>query len=76
MVVWLIIFVVCYIFVNIYLIMYIISLGDEIFLIIIGGVMILWNSGFYFIVMIIFLVSVVVLFVKVFILSFLCFMVM
>jgi len=57
---WLITSVACYIPANIYPIMYTTSLGDETPSTIIGGVMILWNSGSYPIAMIIFLASVVV----------------
>ncbi|TMO47631.1 MULTISPECIES: paraquat-inducible protein A [unclassified Pseudoalteromonas] len=73
---WLITSVACYIPANIYPIMYTTSLGDETPSTIIGGVMILWNSGSYPIAMIIFLASVVVPLAKALILSFLCFMVM
>tara|TARA_Y100000310_G_scaffold291600_1_gene319668 strand:- start:2003 stop:3241 length:1239 start_codon:yes stop_codon:yes gene_type:complete len=73
---WLITSVACYIPANIYPIMYTTSLGDEMPSTIIGGVMILWNSGSYPIAMIIFLASVVVPLAKALILSFLCYMVM
>jgi len=73
---WLITSVACYIPANVYPIMYTTSLGDEMPSTIIGGVMILWNSGSYPIAMIIFLASVVVPLAKALILSFLCFMVM
>jgi len=73
---WLLTSVACYIPANVYPIMYTTSLGDETPSTIIGGVMILWNSGSYPIAMIIFLASVVVPLAKALILSFLCFMVM
>ncbi len=73
---WLITSVICYIPANIYPIMYTTSLGDETPSTIIGGVMILWNTGSYPIAMIIFLASVVVPLAKALVLSFLCFMVM
>ena len=73
---WLLTSVACYIPANVYPIMYTTSLGDETPSTIIGGVMILWNSGSTPIAMIIFLASVVVPLAKALILSFLCFMVM
>ncbi|WP_065979168.1 PqiA/YebS family transporter subunit [Pseudoalteromonas lipolytica] len=72
---WLITSIACYIPANIFPIMYTTSLGDETPSTLIGGVMILWNSGSYPIAMIIFLASVVVPLAKALVMSFLCFMV-
>lgn len=72
---WLITSIACYIPANVFPIMYTTSLGDESPSTLIGGVIVLWQSGSYPIAMIIFLASVVVPLAKALVLSFLCFVV-